>query len=152
MHSPVSTRRGSLADLDALAPLFDAYRVFYGRNPDLGLARAFLSDRLQRDESVVFLAEEAGVAAGFSQLFPSFSSLSGRRIHILNDLFVAEDARRRGVATTLLNRAAAFARDDGAVRLTLATGVDNIAAQAVYAAAGWQRDDAFYTYTLTLAD
>jgi hypothetical protein len=44
------------ADTDRVAPLFDAYRQFYGLPPDLPLCRQYLAERLGRDESVVLLA------------------------------------------------------------------------------------------------
>lgn len=43
-------RRGSLEDLPRVAPLFDAYRVFYGKQPDLATSRQFLADRLSQNE------------------------------------------------------------------------------------------------------
>jgi hypothetical protein len=49
-------KRAAVADLDAVAPLFDAYRQFYGQRSDLAAARAFLDERLRRDESVIFFA------------------------------------------------------------------------------------------------
>ena len=144
------TRRASVADLDALVPLFDGYRCFYRQPSDPALARDFLEARLARGESIVFLAETGGEAIGFAQLFPSFSSTFAQRIYILNDLFVDPDVRRQGVGRALLDAAAAFARSEGAVRLKLSTAIDNHVAQAGYAKAGYQRDDAFYVYTLSL--
>ncbi len=115
-----------------MVPLFDAYRQFYRQKPDPELARAFLSDRFRNRESVVFLALGAeGDALGFTQLYPSFSSGAARRIFILNDLFVTQEARRRGVARALLQAAADFARAEGAVRLTLSTALDNSMAQSL---------------------
>jgi len=143
-------RRATPADLDALAALFDGYREFYRRPADLAVARAFLGERLARDESVVFLALDGDRAVGFTQLYPSFTSAGMARIFILNDLFVHPDARGRGVATSLLRRAAEFARGERAVRLVLSTETTNAAAQALYAREGWQRDDAFLSYTLPL--
>src|ERR1700732_1791283 len=43
-------------DVSLAAPLFDAYRQFYGQRPDLPGAAAFLTERLSRGESVLFLA------------------------------------------------------------------------------------------------
>ncbi|MGH9584498.1 MAG: GNAT family N-acetyltransferase [Bryobacteraceae bacterium] len=88
---------------------------------------------------------------GFKHLFPSFSSLSAARIFILNDLFVRPEARRTGVASSLLTAAASFGRAAGAVRLTLSTEVTNEAAQALYETEGWTRQTDFYVYTLNLA-
>jgi len=143
--------RATLADLDALAPLFDAYRVFYGRPSDPAMARAFLHERLADGESVIFLARDAGGRAlGFTQLYPCFSSVSARRLWILNDLFVSPDARRRGVAKALLQRAREYGLETGVVRLTLQTAHDNVQAQALYEALGWVRQDGMVEYALEL--
>lgn len=147
---PATARRASLDDLDTLAPLFDRYRHFYTQRYDPAVSRAFIAQRLQRDESVVFLAELDGAPAGFTQLYPSFSSVRAARVWVLNDLFVEADARRRGVAQALLDAAADFARADGAVRLELETNPDNATAQALYNAAGWQRYDGTLRYHLPL--
>ena len=142
-------RRATPADLPALAPLFDAYRRFYGQPGDVARADAFLRERLQRNESVVLLAERDGAAAGFTQLYPMFSSVRTARLWILNDLFVAELARRSGVARALLDAAAAFAQDDGARGILLETSRDNAPARALYRAAGWN-EDASQWYSLAL--
>lgn len=134
-------RRANIDDLDAVAPLFDAYRGFYGQPSDLPRARDFLRKRLRRGESVVLLALRDGAAVGFTQLYPVFSSVRTARTWLLNDLFVAEGARRGGVARALLDAAATFARDDGAAGLMLETTRSNAPARALYRAAGWSEDD-----------
>jgi len=137
-------------DLAALAPLFDAYRQFYGQPSDLARARAWLAERLARDESLVLLARNAdGDTVGFTQLYRMFSSVRTARLWILNDLFVAAPARRAGVARALLDAAARAAGDDGAAGLMLETGRDNAAARALYRAAGWH-EDASQWYSLAL--
>jgi ribosomal protein S18 acetylase RimI-like enzyme len=150
MSGPFEVRCAAPGDADAVAVLFDAYRQFYRRESDLAGARAFIAERLARAESVIFLAEDAGAPLGFTQLYPSFTSAGMARIFVLNDLFVAPQARGRGIATALLRRAAEFASGEDAVRLTLSTATDNHVAQGVYERAGWQRDDAFLTYQLQL--
>ena len=143
-------KRAAVADLDAVAPLFEAYRQFYRQRPDPAAARAFLDERLSRDESVIFLAvddAEGHEALGFIQLYPSFSSVSVRRLWILNDLFVRAGVRRGGVGRRLLERAREFAVETGAKGLTLATAVDNAAAQALYESCGWRQDE-FKHYVL----
>lgn len=146
MNTPaaISVRRAGAADLDALAVLFDAYRQFYAQPPDLARARAFLSERIARDESVLLLAEHAGAAAGFVQLYPLFSSVRTERIWTLNDLFVAPHARLLGVARSLLRAACAHGRATGALGLQLETMPDNRAAQALYRSEGWQEDDTLW--------
>lgn len=149
--SAIVVRQASLADLDAIAPLFDAYREFYGSQPDLAVSRQFLRERLERHESTILIAHDKNrTPVGFAQLYPSFSSEQARSIFILNDLFVVPASRRLGVGRLLLNAAADFGRRAGAVSLTLATAVSNTPAQSLYESAGWNRDMEFYTYNLRL--
>jgi len=147
----IYVRLATGGDLDALAALFDAYRQFYRQVPDLAGARAFLAERMAHCQSVILLAEdEESAAPGFAQLYPSFTSMGMKPILILNDLFVVPEARGRGVGSALLQAAAEHGRAVGAARLTLKTAIDNLAAQGAYAANGWMRDEAFYSYDLQL--
>ena len=151
MATPAEVRivRAAIGDLDELVPLFDGYRQFYGWRSDPAGARAFLRERMARDESVVYLAYAgARDAVGFTQLYPSFSSVSLQPLWILNDLFVRSDIRRGGVARALLERTRRHAVETGAKGLILSTGVTNKAAQALYESCGWQRDDEFFHYYL----
>ena len=146
----ITIRQAVLADLDVVAGLFDAYRQFYDQVGDLVAARNFLRARFEHGQSVVLLAESNGQAVGFTQLYPSFSSVSMARVFQLNDLFVAPTARRLGVGEALLKAAADHARKMGAVRLSLTTNVENLPAQSLYASMGWERDQKFYAYHLAL--
>jgi len=143
-------RRATIDDLELLVPLFDEYRRFYRLASDAGGARRFLGERLTKGESVVFLAFAGAEAVGFTQLYPSFSSGAMRRIFVLNDLFVAPEARRSGAGRALLDAAAEYARGEGAVRLMLQTELTNETAQALYERAGWKRDTVFCVYQLAL--
>ena len=134
-------RRATVADLDALVPLFDAYRMFYAQASDPVRAREFLAQRLANGESAVLVAERGPSAVGFTQLYPVFSSVRTARTWLLNDLFVVDGARRGGVARALLDAAAAFAREQGAAGLMLETTRDNAPARALYRDAGWHEDE-----------
>ena len=149
MTDTVISRAGP-ADLDALALLFDAYRQFYGQPSDVPRARDWLRSRLRVGESVVLLAKRDGAIAGFVQLYPMFSSVRTAKTWILNDLYVDAGARRGGVAHSLLDAAAKFAREDGAAGISLETTQDNAAARALYRAAGWN-EDATQWYSLALS-
>lgn len=144
-------RQANIHDLDTLVPLFDGYRQFYRQSSDPSRARVFLAERFAHHESLILLAcDEQGAGLGFTQLYPLFSSVRTVRIYLLNDLFVAPDARRSGVGKALLNASAEHARALGAAGLWLQTELDNAAAQALYESLGWKRDQAFCDYGLTL--
>jgi len=141
------TRIATLADLEVVAPLFDAYRQFYEQAPDLAAARHFIRDRLLRDESVMLLAfNDARQAVGFCQLYPIFCSIVAKPIYSLSDLFVVPEARRSGAGRALLQAAERHARNTGRTRLELTTARTNKAAQAAYESLGWQRDEVYFAY------
>ena len=75
----ITIRQAVLADLDVVAGLFDGYRQFYDQVSDLQAARNFLQARFDHGQSVILLAESQGQAVGFTQLYPSFSSVSMAR-------------------------------------------------------------------------
>ena len=136
------------ADVGDVAPLFDAYRQFYGEPPDEEAARRFLFARLSKAESVLFLARLEAKVAGFVNLYPVFSSVNLTRQWILNDLFVVPEARKLGVARALMDRARQLAEATQANGLALETAIDNHASQKLYESLGWKRDDEFYRYFL----
>ena len=137
--------RASVNDLKDVAPLFDAYRQFYGQVSDLRRARRFLRDRLRSGESVVFLARHKDRPVGMAQLYPSFSSIQLGREWILNDLFVSPEARRQRVGSELLARCELWTTESGAVGAWLDTAVDN-PAQHLYAGRGWKLDQEFLRF------
>jgi ribosomal protein S18 acetylase RimI-like enzyme len=150
--TPTTIRRAGVDDVDALAPLFDAYRRFYEQPGDVALASAFLHDRLERGESTLLVAEADRQLLGFCQLYPTWCSVAAARIFVLYDLFVDPDARRAGVGRALMRAAQAFAREAGAARIDLSTARTNERAQALYESLGWRRDETFLVYNLSLAD
>jgi len=152
MTTAPDTRRATPYDLGVVAPLFDLYRQFYGRAADPAGSARFIEARLARGDSIILLGELDGHMVGFTQLFPSFTSIGMAPIYVLNDLYVAAEARGSKVGKALIDAAADFAREQGAIRLTLSTETSNARAQHVYEAGGWQRDDDFYTYHLKLVD
>lgn len=146
----LTIRKAGPGDTGAVAPLFDAYRQFYGRSPDLAAATRFLADRLGADESVVFLALAGDEPVGFVQLYPSFDSVEVRAVWILHDLYVIPDARCAGAGRALMEAARRLAEETGACGLSLATAIDNQVAQALYEGLGYRRDRRFYHYFLGL--
>lgn len=148
--NPLRTVRATVKDAERVALLFDAYRQFYKQKSDLAGAQAFLSERLKRDESVIFLALAGDKAVGFVQLYPCFSSTAMKRMWILNDLFVTPETRRGGAAKALMARARQWALETKADGLWLETAVDNHPAQRLYERMGWKRDNDYFRYLMPL--
>ena len=138
------------ADVGEVALLFDAYRQFYHKAPDVEAARRFLFARLSKNESVLFLARHEGQTVGFVHLYPVFSSVGLTRQWILNDLYVVPEERKLGVGRALLERARELAEATRANCLTLETAADNVPSQRLYESLGWKRDDEFYRYFLPM--
>lgn len=147
--------KATLEHLDLLAPLFIKYREFYGEMPYPDSSRAFLEKRLSREESVIYLAlpiDDDKRLLGFCQLYPSYSSLSLKRVWILNDIYVAEDARRQLVADHLMRTAKKMAKQSQAVRMRVSTSSNNEVAQKVYESIGFREDTEFKNYVLPISE
>jgi ribosomal protein S18 acetylase RimI-like enzyme len=144
----VKTRLAESRDLEAVAALFDAYRQFYEKPADLALARRYLTERFQRRESVLIVAENADSGiVGFTQLYPAFCSVLADRTYVLYDLFVTPSARGTGAGRALMEAAESYARENGAARLQLETAKTNKIGQSLYESCGWERDELFYVYS-----
>jgi GNAT superfamily N-acetyltransferase len=139
-----------LEQIDELAELFDRYRMFYQQSSNTDAARTFLQERLKKIDSTIFVASNDGQIVGFTQLYPSFSSVSMKRIWILNDLFVRETERNKGVAKLLMSAAADFAQETAAIKIVLSTQISNNLAQALYESLGYTKNEEFYQYQLKL--
>lgn len=132
--------------------LFGDYLAFYGRSWSESEAGAYLADRMDRGESIVQVAEAGSGLVGFTQCYPTWSSLDLAPMWMLEDLFVAESARRAGVARALMDGAIAAASAAGACRVALETQHHNSPAIALYTSLGFTRDTEFALYALELGD
>lgn len=106
-----------------------------------------MQERLQRSESVVFVAEtETRKIVGFCQLYPTFCSVRAAHTYVLYDLFVSPEARGTGAGRSLMLAAEVHAAKTGVARMELSTARTNVAAQALYESLDWVRDEAFFVY------
>ncbi|MCJ8209408.1 GNAT family N-acetyltransferase [Mucilaginibacter sp. RS28] len=138
----------TIADLADLEVIFSLYRSFYGMPHDKEAAIDFLKERIQQQESIIFLARKNSAIVGFTQLFPTFSSASLKKVFILNDLYVLEEERNQGIARLLINRSIEEAKYAGCVRISLSTAKDN-PAQLLYEKIGFKESGfKFYNYTI----
>ncbi len=145
----IEIQKASVKDAEIIAPMFDAYRMFYKQVSDIDGAIKFIQERLQQDESVIFIAFINDKAVGFIQLYPIFTSVGMQRSWLLNDLFIHPSARSKGVATALLDAAKDFGRSVSSKWLMLQTSSENYSAQALYKKNGWKKEtDLFYRFDL----
>jgi ribosomal protein S18 acetylase RimI-like enzyme len=145
-------RLAEARDLDQLAELFDQYRQFYECPPDLGAAKNWIAENLERGRSTLFAADNGSQLLGFTQLYPALCSVDLVDYFVLYDLYVIEAARRQGIARALMNTASEWAKAQGADRLDLETARDNAPGQALYTDLGYELDEVFLKFSLDLSD
>lgn len=136
--------KAALKELDTAAELFNLYRIFQKQTSDVEGARTFLKDRLERKESVVFLAYDGESPVGIAQLYPLFSSVSMQRVWLLNDLYIKEGARNKGFGKQLIQEVIQYAKDSGAKGISLETCDDNIGAQRLYESIGFEKETNYF--------
>ena len=134
----VLIRQASFQDLPQLSGLFNLYRIFYRKQSDLDGAKTFLEERMRLNESVIYVAEEMGKIVGFTQLYPQFSSTRMKRSWLLNDLYVLEEYRGKGISKSLIERAKQLSRDTNSAGLTLETEKTNVVGNRLYPAVGFK--------------
>ena len=152
MNSTATVRLAEARDVDQLADLFDQYRQFYECPPDLGAAKNWLAENLERGRSTLFAADNGSQLLGFTQLYPALCSVDLVDYFVLYDLYVIEAARRQGIARALMNAASDWAKAQGADRLDLETARDNAPGQALYRDLGYELDEVFLKFSLDLSD
>lgn len=138
----MQVRKATHSDLDQLVELFNGYRVFYRKEADLVGARAFLTERMDAGDSEIYVCEvQGGTLAGFTQLYPLFTSTRMGRIWLLNDLFVHPDHRGQGHSVRLIDRAKQLVRDTGAYGMFLETERSNDIGNSLYPRVGMRLND-----------
>ena len=143
--------RADKSHIPEISRLFDLYRQFYKCEPDLDLATSYITERMENDESVIFVAAEESELKGFVQLYPSFCSVEAIKIFVLYDLYVDESARSTGIGKRLMDKATEFSKNEGASRIDLLTAFDNKRAQHLYEKLGYNRVlQDFYAYSLAI--
>lgn len=137
--------------ISQVARLFDLYRQFYAQPANPALAKRFIGNNVRKQRSIILLAvDNQGAALGFTQLYPGWCSVAAAPLITLYDLYVDEQARKRGVARALMAAAEKSARKAKACRIDLETAVNNHRAQALYEHLGYTKELEFYKYSLEL--
>ncbi|MFC7347791.1 GNAT family N-acetyltransferase [Chryseobacterium zhengzhouense] len=147
-----NTRKAILQDIQKLSELFDQYRVFYHKDSDISSAEKFLKERIENEDSEIFVAENEGKLVGFVQLYPLFSSTRMKRYWLLNDLYVNENHRGKGFSKELIEEAKELAKFTDAAGILLETGKSNDIGNKLYPACGFEIYDEVNFYEWTNAD
>jgi ribosomal protein S18 acetylase RimI-like enzyme len=143
----VQIRRATEQDIEQLTRLVEQYRAFYKQELS-DKTKSYLLDRLAKNESVIFVAQIDNKLVGFTQCYPTFSTVSLSSVWLLNDLFVDPNYRGQKIADQLMQVAEDAAKESGASRIWLRTAHTNLPAQALYEGRGWAQDEVFRRYDL----
>jgi GNAT superfamily N-acetyltransferase len=136
------------ADLEDLLPLLRGYCDFYEVAPSddalLAISRALIAD--PEREGVQLIARQAGgdglsKAVGFATLYWTWQTLNAARVGVMNDLFVADEARGTGLADRLIAACRERAAIHGAREIAWQTAKDNYRAQKVYDRIGGSKSE-----------
>jgi ribosomal protein S18 acetylase RimI-like enzyme len=153
----IQVKRINLSECHYAIDLFDQYRMFYNQPSDKKVAREFIQERLEKNESILFVAfekqEDKVFPVGFTQLYPTYSSVRATKNWILNDLYVDAKFRKKGVGEKLIHAAMAFAKTNEAKFVQLETAKDNYSAQKLYETLGFKKqlpDEDFFVYRYDL--
>jgi GNAT superfamily N-acetyltransferase len=144
----MTIRQATLRDVPQLSVLFDAYRVFYDKISELQQAEIFLSERIKHNESEIFVAENGEkILTGFVQLYPIFSSTRMKKLWLLNDLFVDEKHRSKGISIALIDAAKELCKTSGGCGMILETAKTNTIGNQLYPKTGFELDEEHHYYS-----
>ena len=132
------------ADLEDLLPLLRGYCDFYEVAPSddalLAVSRALIADR-EREGVQLIARGPDGRAVGFATLYWTWQTLNAARLGVMNDLFVAEEARGTGLAERLIAACRERCAEHGARELAWQTAKDNHRARTVYDRIGGSKSE-----------
>ncbi|MHA3047829.1 GNAT family N-acetyltransferase [Riemerella anatipestifer] len=137
----IEIRKATIKDLKFIVELFDQYRVFYENKSDKIKAEEFIAERLKLDDSKIFVAETDDKSlVGFVQLYPLFSSTRMKRLWLLNDLFVDNEFRGKGLSKMLIEKSKELCSQTNACGLILETAKTNVIGNELYPKVGFSLD------------
>ena len=143
-------KEATVEDSEIIGEVFDLYRQFYKKNPDKVISIEYIKQRLTNKESTIFFVEEDNVCIGIVQLYITFDSLELSKKIILYDLFVRSEYRKKGIGAMLMNVSKDFAENNNITGIELSTAISNGTAQRLYESLGYERDNEFYNYYLSI--
>lgn len=133
-------KKVGLEDLETAATLFNNYRVFYRQEDDYEKCKKFIQERLDNEQSNIFIIYVADKAAGFVQLYKLYHYIKLKKQWLLSDLFVDPDYRGKGLSVALIDRSKQWCEETGACGLMLETEKTNDIGNKLYPRCGFEYD------------
>jgi GNAT superfamily N-acetyltransferase len=129
------------ADLVRLHHEYDPDRFFEAHRDAARGYGSFLGSQIGAEDAIVLVAERAGSVVGYA--YAGLEPMSWMELRgpagFLHDVVVAEHARGQGVASRLIEAAAAWLEDHGAPRIMLWTAEKNTTARRLFEQLGFRR-------------
>ena len=141
----VIVRRAERRDFPRLAELMREYVVDFYRQPepDPRAMDRLREKMLEGNDGIQLVAEVDGELVGFATIYFSWTTFSGERIGIMNDLYLEDRLRGSGAAKELFEACREECRSRGLAEMTWETAPDNHRAQRFYEKVGGRREDWF---------
>jgi len=148
----ISIKLATIECIEDLIPLFDDYRTFHRQVSDIEGAKVYLSERLKADDATIYIAynDQDNVPVGYTYLYKIYSNHSMRPVVILNDLYIHEAVRGKGIGQLLIQKAMDYAKETGAKSLGLSAFSDNLPAKQLYEYLGFVKESGFDHFSLEL--
>jgi GNAT superfamily N-acetyltransferase len=130
-------------DVDAVWPLVSEFATTF-RPVRESFEKAF-AELITRDDTLVLVATDDGQIVGYLLASTHGTFFANAPVAWVEEVMVAESARRSGVATALMAHAELWARQQGAAYVSLATR----RAANFYDALGYEESATFFRKLLT---
>ncbi|KAB2488372.1 GNAT family N-acetyltransferase [Priestia endophytica] len=134
-HTNSHIRPINAADIKKLIPLVRSYIVDFYKCPNPSDEELFNHiNSLIKEPSLgkQFVIERENEFLGFATLYFTFSTTKVKKISILNDLFIREDYRGKGLGEKLFEFALAYSQNNNYAVMNWKTASDNKTAQSLY--------------------
>lgn len=137
----INIKKVTLKDLEETVKLFNQYRIFYRQEDDYDKCKQFIKERLDNDQSTIFVIYIQDKPVGFVQLYKLYHYIKLAKQWLLSDLFVHPDYRGKGLSIALIDQAKQWCEDTKACGLMLETEKTNDIGNALYPRCGFEHDD-----------
>lgn len=113
----ISIRNATEKDVEIIFDFICELAIYEKLRSDVTATPEILMESLfVKRQAEVIIAEEGGIALGFALYFHNFSTFKGRACLYLEDIFVKEEHRGRGIGKMLFKRLAQIALERGCER------------------------------------